>query len=154
MSFIRAGSLLWPAGALGIALPIAVPIVMVLLTLFSPPSEVWLHLRETVLTDYLLNTLTLLLLVAVIVAVTGVATAWLTATRQFPGRDLLRWLLVLPLAAPAYVIAYAYADLLEFAGPVQSALRELTGWSAREYTFPAISSLPGAALVLGFVLYP
>ena len=154
MSFIRAGSLAWPAGAFLIALPIAVPIVMVLLTLLSPPSEVWLHLRETVLTDYLLNTLTLLLLVAIIVALSGVATAWLTATRRFPGRDFLRWLLVLPLAAPAYVVAYAYADLLEYAGPVQSALRELTGWSAREYTFPAIRSLPGAALVLGFVLYP
>jgi iron(III) transport system permease protein len=154
MSFIRVGSLVWPAGAFLIALPIAVPIVMVLLTLLSPPSDVWLHLRETVLTDYLRNTLNLLVMVAFITAVVGVSTAWLTATRDFPGRDLLRWLLVLPLAAPAYVVAYAYADLLEFAGPVQSALRELTGWSAREYTFPAIRSLPGAAMVLGFVLYP
>ena len=150
----RSESLVWPAGAVFIALPVALPILVVLSTLFSPPTEVWLHLRDTVLTSYLLNTLGLLVLVGIITAVTGIATAWLTASRTFPGRRLLRWLLVLPLAAPAYVVAYAYADLLEFAGPVQSALRELTGLSAGEYTFPAIRSLPGAALVLGFVLYP
>ncbi len=154
MQSFRFNSLLLAGGVALIAVPVALPIVVVVLSLLAPASEAWSHLRATVLPDYLANTLVLLVLVGLGVLLMGVSTAWLTATKRFPGRGLLRWLLMLPLAAPAYVVAYAYADLLEFAGPVQTLLRELTGWGAREYTFPQIRSLPGAALVLALVLYP
>jgi iron(III) transport system permease protein len=84
----------------------------------------------------------------------GVLSAWLVTAYRFPGRDLLEWTLMLPLAMPAYVMAYAYTDWLQFTGSVQTALRELTGWSAPDYWFPEIRSLPGAAAMLSFALYP
>src|SRR5688572_27828248 len=84
----------------------------------------------------------------------GVLSAWLITVYRFPGRDTLQWALMLPLAMPAYVMAYAYTDWLEFTGPVQTMLRELTGWEARDYWFPEIRSLWGAAAMLSFALYP
>jgi iron(III) transport system permease protein len=84
----------------------------------------------------------------------GVATAWLVTMCRFPGRRLFEWTLILPLAMPAYIMAYAYTDFLQFAGPVQTWLRELTGWRAREYWFPEIRSVGGAIVMLGLVLYP
>ena len=91
----------------------------------------------------------MLLLVAVAWGVIsmGVLSAWLVTAYRFPGRDVLEWTLMLPLAMPAYVMAYAYTDWLQFTGPVQ-AMRDLTGWGAREYWFPEIRSLPGAAAML------
>jgi iron(III) transport system permease protein len=84
----------------------------------------------------------------------GVVAAWLITAYRFPGRDWLEWALMMPLAVPAYVMAYAYTDWLQFTGPVQGALRALTGWQAREYWFPEIRSLWGAAAVMSFALYP
>jgi iron(III) transport system permease protein len=84
----------------------------------------------------------------------GTICAWLVAATDMPGRRVLDWALVLPLAVPAYLAAYLHADLLAYAGPVQSALRALTGWRAGDYAFPQIRSLGGGALVLGLVLYP
>ena len=97
-----------------------------------------------------------MLLVAVACGVVsmGVVSAWLVTAYRFPGRGLLEWALLLPLAMPAYVMAYAYTDWLQFSGPVQSALRGLTGWQAREYWFPEVRSLAGAAAMLSFALYP
>ncbi len=132
----------------------ALPLVSVLAALLLPADTGWAHLRETVLGTYVSNTLLLCAFVALVVTAVGVGAAWLTATFEFPGRRFFTWALILPLAAPGYVVAYVYADLLEYAGPVQSLLREWTGWSAGDYWFPAVRSLPGAALVLGFVLYP
>lgn len=125
-----------------------------LATLLQPGSEAWPHLRATVLPEYLGNTLLLMFLVGLGSLLIGVPSAWLTATRSFPAQRLLSVALVLPLAAPAYVVAYVYTDLLEFAGPVQSALRGLTGWGYGDYWFPPIRSLGGAAVVLTLVLYP
>jgi iron(III) transport system permease protein len=115
---------------------------------------VWSHLAQTVLPRYVANSLLLVVLVAAGVAALGTACAWAVAALEFPGRRWLEWALVLPLAMPAYVVAYAYTDLLQFSGPVQSALRELTGWRAREYWFPEIRSLPGAAFLFILVLFP
>ena len=136
---------------MALALPIAVPIFAILATFFEPSSEVWTHLRESVLLEYVLNTISLLALVAVLVALLGVGPAWLVATRQFPGRNLLSWALIIPIAAPAYVIAYAYADLLAYQGPVQVLLRD-TG--LLQGPMASIRSLPGAAFVLACTLYP
>ncbi|MEM7003388.1 MAG: iron ABC transporter permease [Pseudomonadota bacterium] len=138
-------------GAVLIALPIAVPIVAILLTFLTPASPVWAHLAETVLWGYVVNTLQLLVLVAAISGLLGVGCAWLVATRSFPGRGLFLWALILPFAAPAYVVAYAYGDLLAFTSPLQTWLRD-TGLLAEG--LPAIRSLPGAAMMLGLTLYP
>ncbi|MBI1238782.1 MAG: ABC transporter permease subunit [Alphaproteobacteria bacterium] len=109
---------------------------------------------ETVLGAYLLNSLILSVLVGLGVTIGGVGAAWLVTMCRFWGRPVLEILLVLPLAMPAYVLAYVYTDFLQFAGPVQSGLRALTGWEHGEYWFPNIRSLPGAAMLFVFVLYP
>ena len=111
-------------------------------------------LASTVLPTYIANTALLMLLAGGIAGVTGTASAWLIAATRFPGRRILGWALVLPLALPAYLAAYVYADMLGYAGPVQSALRARAGWSAGSYWFPDIRSLGGGAFVLGIVLYP
>ena len=103
---------------------------------------------------YLWNTLLLLVGVTYGVVSIGVLAAWLVTAYRFPGRRVLEWALVLPLAMPAYVMAYAYTDWLQFTGPVQTGLRALTGWQGREYWFPEIRSLYGAAAMLSFALYP
>ena len=142
----------WTVGAWLIATLVGVPIVVVLMALLAPAGESWPHVRQTVLPGYLVNTIALTVLVGALTAVLGTATAWTVATRNFPGRRWLSWALVLPLATPAYVVAYVYTDLLEFSGPVQSALRALGGWQGD--VLPPIRSLGGAALVLSLVLYP
>ena len=133
---------------------LALPIFAVMASLLQPKGEAWRHLAGTVLPDYVVNTALLLALVACGVMSIGVLAAWLIASYRFPGARVLEWALMLPLAMPAYVMAYAYTDWLEFAGPVQGALRALTGWKAREYWFPEIRSVGGAAFVLSLGLYP
>ena len=130
------------------------PVLGVLVGSFGESDGTWNHIRETVLTEYLLHTLGLLMIVGVLTAGIGTGAAWIVSTLNFPGRKLLEWLLVLPIASPAYIIAYVYTDLLEFAGPVQTSLRHLTGWGANDYWFPEIRSLQGAGIVLASVLYP
>ena len=140
----------WSIGTCSLAALLATPIVVVLWAFAAPAGEAWPHLKQTVLPDYIVNTVLLIVAVGALAALIGVATAWTVATREFPGRRVLSWALVLPLAAPGYVTAYVYTDLLEFAGPVQTALRN-AGWDA---PLPPIRSLGGAALVLSCVLYP
>ncbi len=144
----------WPVATALVALLVAAPILAVLWSLTQTSGDAWAHLSSTVLPGYVGNTLLLMLLVAVMTMLLGVGSAWLIVSFEFPGQRVLSWALVLPLAMPGYIIAYVYTDLLEFAGPVQSALRNLTGWSAGEYFFPPIRSLGGAALMLSLVLYP
>lgn len=144
----------WTLGALAAAFLVLLPSLVVLASLAAPQSENWAHLASTVLPTYVANTLKLMALVALMTGIAGVGTAWLTVTTQFPGRSVASWALVLPLATPAYIVAYVYTDLLAFAGPVQSALRAVTGWGAGDYYFPPVRSLPGAAVMLSLVLYP
>ncbi len=119
-----------------------------------PETEAYAHIREHLLAEYIINTLQLMLLTGLFACIFGGLTAWLTVQYEFFGNRLLGAALVLPLALPTYIAGYVYADLLEFSGPVQSVLRELTGWGYGDYLFPAIRSLPGAALVMSLVLYP
>ncbi|MGH8673055.1 MAG: ABC transporter permease, partial [Burkholderiales bacterium] len=142
------------AGAFLVAALVGMPVVVVLLNLLVPRTETWRHLASTVLPDYILNTLLLAMLVGAGVIVIGVGCAWLTTGCRFPMVRFFQWALLLPLATPAYVMAYAYTDFLQFAGPLQSALRAATGWRAGEYWFADVRSLGGAAFVLTFVLYP
>jgi len=133
---------------------IAVPVLVVLANVFMPAGDTWAHLASTVLPEYIANTLWLMLWVGMGVTLIGVGTAWLTTMCRFPGRGFFEWALILPLAMPAYVMAYAYTDFFQFTGPVQSALRAWFGWRAREYWFPEVRSLGGAALIFSFVFYP
>ncbi len=138
-----------------VAFLIGLPVASVLANIFTGgTAEVWLHLASTVLPEYVSHTLWLCLGVGFGVTVVGVATAWLTSMCEFPGRRIFEWALVLPLAAPAYVLAYVYTDFLQFVGPLQSALRETFGWSRADYWFPDVRSLGGAIAMFIFVLYP
>jgi iron(III) transport system permease protein len=151
-----------PAGGIGwlrfsslaAAVLIVAPIVAVVASAFGPGEGAWTHLVETVLGAYVGNTFLLLVGVACGVVSIGVLSAWLVTAYRFPGQRVLEWALVLPLAVPAYVMAYAYTDWLQFTGPVQTWLRAATGWRARDYWFPEIRSLWGAAAMLSFALYP
>jgi iron(III) transport system permease protein len=140
--------------AIGIALLIALPVLFVVGSVFGGAGETWSHLAATGLVRYVGNTGLLLAGVACGVISIGVLAAWLVSVYRFPGRGVLEWALMLPLAMPAYVMAYAYTDWLQFTGPVQSMLRAATGWQAREYWFPEIRSLGGAVAMLSLALYP
>lgn len=131
-----------------------VPIAAVGVTALGGTLETWSGLWQTVMPRYIWNTIQLSLLVAIGTAATGTGAAWLVTMCRFPGSRILEIVLALPLAFPGYVLAYAYTDLLDHPGPVQTALRALTGWGPRDYWFPEIRSLQGAALMLIFVLYP
>ena len=112
------------------------------------------QLANTVLWRYTWTTFVLVALVAVGSIGIGASTAWLVVTSEFRGRRILEIALVMPLAFPAYVLAYAYTDILDHPGIVQTTLREVMGWGPRDYWFPEVRSLGGAALMLTLVLYP
>ncbi|WP_210398190.1 ABC transporter permease [Motiliproteus sediminis] len=145
----------WLLTAFAIALLVGLPIASVFWIALFPEENIWAHLADTVLPHYVFTTLALLAGVGGLAILIGVGTAWLVTMCRFPGRRFFEWALLLPFAVPAYVIAYVYTDLLEYAGPVQGLLRELFGWStARDYWFPDIRTLGGAIIMLALVLYP
>lgn len=130
------------------------PILVVVAHIGAGSGGLWAHLASTVLPDYVRNTLLLAAGVAVLTTLFGVSTAWLVTLCRFPGRRTLRWALLLPLAIPTYLGAYAYTDLLQFSGPVQTFLRESFGWGRDDYFFPEVRSLGGAIVLLSLALYP
>jgi iron(III) transport system permease protein len=144
----------WTIATLAIACLVAMPVVVVLSRILIPTDGVWEHLASTVLPYYLANTAQMVLGVGTGTLVIGVGAAWLVTMCRFPGSRVLEWALLLPMAVPAYVMAYVYTDLLQFVGPVQTMLREVTGWTRRDYWFPEIRSLGGAVVMLTLVLYP
>ncbi|WP_135466896.1 ABC transporter permease [Crenalkalicoccus roseus] len=145
---------LWPLLSLVVALLIASPLLAVLVTALVPVGDAWRHILATTLPEMLRNSVLLAAMVGAITASAGALAAWLVTAFRFPFRPVLEVALLLPLAMPAYVCGYAYTWLLDVAGPVQTLLRDLTGLRWGQYWFPEIRSLPGAALVLGMVLYP
>ncbi|WP_233252646.1 iron ABC transporter permease [Maritimibacter sp. 55A14] len=145
----------WSAGAALIAALVLLPIVSVVWIAFNPAENIWPHLLATTLPRYFTNTVLLMLSTGAATAVLGTVTAWLVVMYRFPLRGVLEWALLLPLAIPAYFGAYALVDFLEYAGPVQTFLREIFGWSsARDYWFPEIRSRGAAVLVISAALYP
>ena len=146
---------IWSIGAVLIALIVLSPIMSVSWVAFTPSENIWPHLISTTLPRYLRTTLVAMFSVGLLAASFGTGTAWLIARYKFPLSRWLEWLLLLPLAIPAYVGAYALVDFLEYAGPVQTLLRQIFGWStARDYWFPEIRSLTAAVIVLAAALYP
>ncbi|PSB64809.1 iron ABC transporter permease [Chroococcidiopsis cubana CCALA 043] len=145
----------WTFLVIAIALLILAPIGVVLSSVLTNSGTVWNYLLATVLPDYISSSLWLMLGVGLCTVVIGVGTAWLVTMCRFPGQRLLEWALLLPLAAPAYVLAYVYTEMLEFYGPVQLALRDMFGWtSVNDYWFPTVRSLGGAIAIISLVLYP
>ncbi|MEH6590533.1 MAG: iron ABC transporter permease [Halioglobus sp.] len=150
----RSSSFGWRASLILVAAIISIPVLVVVASLLQPFSEVWLHLRETVLQDYVSNSLLLMLGVGLGTFTLGVSGAWLTAMCQFPGRRIFDWALLLPMAMPAYIIAYTYTGLLDFTGPIQTTIRDTWDLRYGDYWFPEIRSLGGAVCMLSLVLYP
>lgn len=144
----------WSIGALILGALISMPVVAVLAQVFVPSGGAWAHLSATVLPLYLRNSLMLVVLTVGLATAIGVGAGWLIAGFEFRGRGVLQWALMLPMTMPGYVIAYVYFDRLAYAGPVQTALRQMFGWGRHDYWFPQVASLPGAAVLLALVLYP
>jgi len=152
-AFVRADG--WTLGTIVLTLAAVIPVAAVVGIAFTPGDDIWGHLVSTVLPTYISTTLQLGTGVGAGTLIIGVGTAWLVTTCRFPGRKIFEWALLLPMAMPAYVIAYVYTDILEYAGPVQETLREIFGWTTkREYWFPEIRSLGGAISMMTLVLYP
>lgn len=152
----RAGFGVWWLAVAGLAGAIMLaPIAGLVFFALRGSGDLWPHLLANVLPEALRTTALLIGGVGVVVTIVGVGTAWLVAMHRFPGRGVLEWALLLPLAVPTYVVAYAYLDVLHPIGPVQSALRALLGIDRpRDLWFPEIRSLGGAIFLLGMVLYP
>ena len=145
---------IWKPSIVGTALILSIPILTIAFSVLEPPGENWQHLKDTVLKEYIVNSMLLTCGVGIGTLLIGVSTAWLTAMCSFPGKNLFVWLLLLPLAMPAYIVAYTYTGMFDFAGPVQTMFRGWTGWSYRDYYFPQIRSMGGAITILSLVLYP
>lgn len=131
---------------------VALPLLIVFSGWLQPENEVWRHLTETILGELVSNTLVLVAGVGCGVLVLGVSLAWLTSLCDFPGRRFFDWMLMLPLAIPAYVLAFVALGLLDYSGPVQTALRALFGRDG--YWFPPVRSSGGVIAVMVLVLYP
>lgn len=145
----------WSWAAALIALLVCAPLAALAGWALSGDTAHWAHLGRHVLPQAALNTAALLAGVGALTTLVGVASAWLVSAYAFRGRRLLSWALLLPLAVPTYILAYAYLDLLHPIGPVQTALRALLGFdSPRQFRLPDLRSLPGAIFVLSFALYP
>ncbi|MDY6815395.1 MAG: iron ABC transporter permease [Pseudomonadota bacterium] len=145
----------WIIAATLITAIVALPVLSVIFLAFFPEENIWPHLIDTTLPRYLWATIQLMVGVGAITLVIGLSTAWAVTMCEFPGRKFFEWAMLLPFAIPAYVIAYVYTSLLDYAGPVQRTLRDWFGWqNASDYWFPEIRSLEGATLMIGLVLYP
>lgn len=133
---------------------ISIPIFTIVASLGGDSDGVWQHLADTLLWEYIIQSLALMLGVGLLVLVLGVGPAWLVTMTRFPGSRILEWALVLPLAMPAYIIAYTYTGMLDVTGPVQGFIRDTFELRFGDYWFPQIRSLGGAVTMLALVLYP
>ncbi len=136
------------------ALCVALPILVVISFVITGISDAWSHLFDTLLGRYALNSLMLSALVAIGVVMLGVPAAWIISFYRFNGRGILSWLLLLPMAYPAYILAYTYTGVLDFSGPILTFLRDVGAPHWLMSPLLNIRSLPGAALMLSLVLYP
>lgn len=148
-------TLVWNLGLILIAAAVMAPVLSLFGLALQGTTEHWSHMLTYVLPEATIQTVLLLLGVGVLSASLGVGSAWLMTAYDFPLRRTLSWALLLPLAVPTYIVAYAYLDILHPIGPVQTAVRALLGIdSPRDFRLPDLRNLPGAILLLGFVLYP
>lgn len=145
----------WTLLGLTIALLVILPVATVFWLALFPTENIWPHLLSTTLPRYMTNSVVMMAGVGLLAGVVGTLAAWLVVMYRFPGRNVLQWALLLPLSLPAYIAAFAVVDFLEYAGPLQTGLRALFGWSTpRDYMFPEIRSRGIAIIVLAAALYP
>lgn len=144
----------WGWLTLALIILMSTPLWVLFSFVFEPTTETWTHLTETLLPQYVANSIWLMLGVGLGTLLLGVPTAWFVSQYTFPGRGVFQWALLLPMAMPAYIIAYTYTGLLAFEGPVQSALREVLPLTVMRAFFPEIRSLGGAIVMFSLVLYP
>ncbi|WP_299358903.1 iron ABC transporter permease [uncultured Paracoccus sp.] len=145
----------WTRAAAAISMLALLPVVALLWQALAGSSGLWPHLRAHVLPQALHDTAILLVGVGVLVTAIGTSAAWLVTAYDFPGRRVFSWALLLPLAMPSYIIAYAYLDLLHPIGSLQTGLRGVLGYdSPRDFRLPDIRSMAGCILLLSLVLYP
>lgn len=155
LSHMTSAERFWQVAALAVALLVVFPLASIAWISIGSASQVWGHLIETVLPRALTTTTLLMAGVGGATAVIGVGTAWLTTMCRFPGQRFLDWLLLVPLAVPTYIIAFAYVEVMDYTGPLQSFIRQVFGFhTSRDYWFPEIRSLGGAIFVMSVVLYP
>ncbi|AEE23672.1 MAG: ABC transporter permease [Paraglaciecola chathamensis] len=136
------------------SLLLAVPVLLIFTSVFIPQKELWQHLFATVLNDYVYHSLLIAFSVGGLTLLLGTSLAWLVARYEFAGRGTLQWLILLPMAMPAYILAYTYTGMLDVAGPLQTHLRATFNWTYHDYWFPDVRSVGGAILMLSLVLYP
>ncbi|MBS7698505.1 MULTISPECIES: iron ABC transporter permease [unclassified Chelatococcus] len=145
----------WLLAGIAVALLALAPILAIVAVAGGAAEGVWPHLVAYVLPEAMRQTAVLVAGVGILVVVMGTCLAWLVVAYDFPGRRLLEWALLLPLAMPTYIVAYAYLDVLHPIGPVQSFLRALFGiTNPRDLSFPDVRSMGGCILLLSIVLYP
>ena len=145
----------WPKTSVLLSLFVLLPVAGLLWAAVGTDENIWQHLLDSVLPNYIVNSLILMTGVCLGVTLVGTCTAWLIANCRFPGHKIFGWMLILPLAMPAYVMAYVYTDFLEYSGPLQTALRLIFSWeNSNEYWFPEVRSHGGAIILLSLVLYP
>lgn len=155
MKGVRSVGPLWRAASIAVALGVLVPVLNLAWLAMDADFDHWRHLVAHVLPHAAWNTALLLAGVGVLVLLIGTSCAWLVTAYDFPGRRVMNWALLLPLAMPTYIVAFAYLDLLHPIGPVQGAIRWLLGFdSPRQFRLPDLRSMGGAIFLLGFVLYP
>lgn len=141
---------LWQVTLWGLIILISLPLLRILSAWFEPSGDIWAHLYDTLLWKLISNTLWLLLGVGIGVTLLGVSLAWFVSMCEFPGRKILEWMLFLPFAIPAYVLGFVYLGLFDYAGSLQSLLRETTSWSGIDIRNGRL----GIILVMTLVLYP
>lgn len=141
----------WSLPAWLLAAAVMIPLITVFSSFLTPQKEIWQHLSTTLLPDLTRNTLFLVLGVALFTAVIGVSLGWFTGACDFPGRRFFSWSLALPMALPAYVMAFIFLGLMDFSGPVQQLLRSLPGLEGRMFE---VRTTPFVVLVIGLTLYP
>ena len=145
----------WPKTSVLLSLFVLLPVAGLFWAAVGTDENIWQHLLDSVLPHYIVNSLILMTGVCLGVTLVGTCTAWLIANCRFPGHKVFGWMLILPLAMPAYVMAYVYTDFLEYSGPLQTALRLIFSWeNSNEYWFPEVRSHGGAIILLSLVLYP
>src|SRR5690554_107469 len=143
----------WTGGAIVILLLVLTPVFTILIKLFDTPGEHWDHIVTNLLPSYFLNSIILLIGVAVFTFIIGVSMAWLVSIYEFPGRKYFEWLLILPLAFPSYMMGYSYVGILEYTGPLQAFLRNSLGMQFRGPIIDIIN-MPGAIFILSISLFP
>jgi iron(III) transport system permease protein len=144
----------WTVAALISVALLSLPLLVIVAGMLAPASETWAHVRSTMLAEYTVNSVRLVLGAGGIALVLGVSTAWLVTAYEFPGRRFFEWALILPLAVPAYIAAYTYAGMFDVTGPLQRFVRANVPALADEFLYLDVMNIGMATLIFGFVLYP